>query len=59
MEMSLLYYIMLQFIKMSLVEVLGVFAAARDITEIKKAEEYVNRLQDTLEEKVKNTYRRS
>ena len=34
-------------------EVLGVFAAARDITEIRKAEDILINYQDTLEEKVK------
>ena len=34
-------------------KVLGVFAAARDITEIRKAEDILINYQDTLEEKVK------
>ena len=35
-------------------EIIGVFASARDITEMKKAEDKLKEYQDTLEEKVKN-----
>ena len=44
---------MLLFIKMNLMKVKGVFAAARDITEMKKIRKRFKRIyQDTLEEKV-------
>jgi PAS domain S-box-containing protein len=35
-------------------EIIGVFAAARDVTQIKKAEQKLKEYQDTLEEKVEN-----
>ena len=46
------YYTMLQFIKMNLMRLSGVFAAARDITKMKNVENKLKKYQNTLEKKV-------